>query len=905
MALQTGSRIASYEIIGPIGAGGMGEVYRARDTQLHRDVAIKALPDPFAQDRDRVARFEREAQVLAALNHPHIAAIYGLEDSPAGKFLVLEFIDGQSLEAHLGTGAMSLQDALPVVRQIVDAFEAAHDKGIVHRDLKPSNIMLTVDGDVKVLDFGLARIVDVDPASNPTNSPTLTFGGTQAGLILGTAAYMAPEQAKGRTADKRSDVWSFGCVLFEMLSGRRAFDGEDVSDTLAAVLRGAPDWSALPGDLPDGIRLLLKRCLVRDRKVRIPEMAVVRFLLEDAVAPRTMPAATVTAEAAPRRLWLWTAGALALGIGMTSFAAWGIARWTAPASPAPVRFTIATAGLPLRFTPSSRPFAISPDGRRLAYISGDPSRTSGRLVLRELDRLDAEPLAGITDARWPFFSPDGKWIAYVSGSELKKVSVNGGAPSTICTTGSGPGALGASWGADDTVVFGGISAGLKRVPAAGGEPKEVTTRAPAEVFHGFPAFLPDGRHVLYTVRTAPLDDTIRVIDLKTGQQKTVIAGRDAQYVDGFIVYGTGVGLQAVQFDMDRLATRGEPFTVAGAMVLATSGTTAYSISASGTLVYISSASVSAGTVGSLGGGSVRSLVWVDRQGHEEPTNLPARPYFDLRLSPDDTRVALDVRDVNTDIWTADLDRQLLTRATTDPAVDMFPIWTLDGRRLIFSSTRRGNPTIFQQEADGTGQAEQLTNAPYPQFATSVSPDGTRLLINEVRPSTGADISVLTLDGKSQPVPLLQTSATERIADFSPDGKWFAYESDESGASEIYARPFPDANSRRVQISTAGGTKPLWARSGREIFYIDTESYLTSVPVTPGMELRPGRPVRLFKAENISSLVSMRFYDATRDGQRFVVIKESSPAAGSPSVPPALDFTVVLNTPSVLKAAVGK
>ena len=627
MPLTPGTRLGPYEVIGPLGAGGMGQVYRARDTHLGRDVAIKALPDSMANDSERVARFQREAQVLATLNHPNIAGIHGLQEAHGAKYLVLEFVPGVTLGDYvtgtgtagtghlaLGTGTagtrhlalgtsqagkpvpsaqslvpdkgpkgLPLSAALPIASQIIDALEAAHDKGIVHRDLKPANIMLTwresaevgeaADATVKVLDFGLARVVESDSTTSVSNSPTLTFAATQVGVILGTAAYMSPEQAKGRVADKRSDVWALGCVLYEMLTGKRVFEAEDVSETLAAVLRADPDWTALPADLPPGILSLLKRCLDRDRKTRIPDMAVVRFLLQDAIAPAaaTMTtSATAMVAAAPgrRRQWLLGGAALLIGAAATAAVAWVLAPRNQPPSPQPVRFGVVAPGLQnLQAIAGDKQLAISPDGKHFVYASRGGT-VGGQLMVRPMDRLELAPIPGVT-GRNPFFAPDGRWLGFFTGQlELKKVPLEGGPATLLCRVNGG--SLGASWAADDTIIFATAdpATGLQIVPAAGGDPKPLTTPNSAqEGDHIFPSVLPDGRGVLFTV-TAPVSNLaagsqVAVLDLTTGRHKTLIrGGTSAEYVHpGYVVYAAGGALLAVRFDLARQEVVGDPVSV--------------------------------------------------------------------------------------------------------------------------------------------------------------------------------------------------------------------------------------------------------------------------------------------------------------------------------------------------------
>jgi len=828
LPIQPGTRLGDYEILAAIGAGGMGEVYRARDTKLNRDVAIKVLPDLFATDTERLARFEREAQVLASLNHPHIAAIYGLDEANGARFLILELVEGGTLAGRIeglsaeGKGrGLPLDAALAIARQICLAFEAAHEKGIVHRDLKPATVALTVDGQVKVLDFGLAKATDAAPGSSSaaalTASPTITTPAlmTGVGMILGTAAYMSPEQAKGRAADKRSDVWAFGCVLYEMLTGKRLFDGEDVGDTLAAVLMREPDWSALPADTPPAIRLLLQQCLIRERTQRISDLSTARFVLD---APATLVAAAPpVAPASGPPLWRRVAfvGVPALFVGGVLA---GGATWVAerPSAPQPVRFTIVPpATQPLAIQGCSHDIAITPDGRQIIYRVGPPGATAGtQLVVRSLDQLDARSLAGIVGVRSPFVSPDGRWIGFFGGNggELRKVSILGGPPITLCTYTGNP--QGGSWGPDDTIIFAtnDPGTGLISVAAGGGDPKVLTTPDPAhgESDHSHPFILPGGRAVLFTIsqQGQPISTAqIAVLDLKTRQKKTQIqGGSDARYVDtGHLVYAAAGTLLAVRFDLGRLEVTSDPVPAVEQVTMSdTAGMADFVLSKNGTLVYVP---------GSVTAGLTRSLAWVNRQGHEEPIKAPPRAYVVPRISPDGTRVALDIRDQENDIWVWDLKREALSRFTFSPGADQFPVWTPDSRRIIFSSGVPGAQSLHWQAADNTGTIEALTKSQNPQWPTSMSPDGTHVLFGENAPGTNQDIGMLTLTPASSTVlprtqALIHTTFNELSAEVSPDGRWVAYQSNASGTDQVYVRPFPNVDAGYWQVSTSGGARPV-------------------------------------------------------------------------------------------------
>jgi serine/threonine protein kinase len=634
--------LGPYRIERLLGAGGMGEVYRARDIRLDRDVAIKTLPDGFAADADRVARFRREAKVLASLNHPFIAAIYGLEEIAGISALVMEFARGEDLAHRLTRGALVIDEALAIAKQVADALESAHERAIIHRDLKPANINVSPDGTVKVLDFGLAKAFDATgAASAATISPMVSMQGTRPGVILGTAAYMPPEQAKGKPVDKRADLWSFGCVLFEMITGRPPFEGETISDVLAKIIEHEPDWTALPATTPPAIQKLLRRCLEKDPRRRLDSAAVARLEIEDALsAPASGVAASETIRGGRRRLWaLASSTALAAIVG--AIAMWAVMRPTRAPAPSVSRFGIALPSTEsLAFSINDRDVALSADGTRLVYVAGDRAQ----LMVRALDRLEAAPEAGIENARAPFLSPDGRWIGYfdrldegvttgpVGSGALKKVSTSGGPSIVMCRL---PGASrGASWGADDTILFATSdpSRGLLRIAASGGEPETLTTpdAARGERAHAFPSMLPDGRGVLFTViLRGGLERQVDVLDLKMGKRKMLIpAGGQAQYVDtGHLIYTVGGALWAVRFDLATLNVVGDAVPLSDQVL--TLGAADFAIARSGTLVYVP-----------VAGAGARSLVWVTRQGAEEPIAAPPREYVGARLSPDETRAAL-------------------------------------------------------------------------------------------------------------------------------------------------------------------------------------------------------------------------------------------------------------------------
>ena len=881
LALTPGTRLGQYETAAAIGAGGMGEVYRARDTNLGREVAIKVLPDAFAHDADRLARFEREAKTLASLNHPNIAAIYGFEKSGGIHALVMELVEGDDLSQRIARGAIPIDEALPIAKQIADALEAAHEQGIIHRDLKPANIKVRADGTVKVLDFGLAKAMEPTGAISPglSMSPTLSLQATQAGMILGTAGYMSPEQARGKTVDKRSDIWAFGAVLFEMLTGQRAFGGDDVSEVLSRVLQREPAWAALPPEVPLRVQQVLRMCLQKDVKQRAHDIADIRLALEGAFETAVAQSATPAAAPLRRRVALASTAALLAGAVVATTLMWFATR---PVPPRVSRLLIASPGTAaLTINGNDRDLAITPDGSRLVYVGNRGTQ----LFVRALDALN--PVAVYTGApRGPFVSPDGQWIGFVDNNAvLKKVAVTGGPAVTLATLVGF--SLGATWGPDDTIIVASqdSTTGLQRVGAAGGATTVLTRpdRAQGELDHVWPEMLPDGRSVLFTIAvvTGGLDAAqVAVLDLQTGTRTILVrGGSHAHYVSsGHLVYAAAGTLRAVPFDLARLQTRGTPVPVIPEIVTTPTGGVDAVVARDGTLAYVS---------GSVPG-TQRTLVWVDRQGRETPTSAPPRGYVYPRLSPDGTRVAVFAQDQAQDIWNWDLGRTTLTRATFDPAQDTYPVWTPDGRRLIFTSDRAGGRNLFGQAADGTGAVERLSESPNGQSATALSPDGRRLIFTETAPKTGEDVMQLTLDGTRRVTPLVQSPFIERNGIVSPDGRWLAYETNDSGRLEVSVRPFPEVNSGHWQVSTTGGARPLWAPSGQELFYVAPTGALMRVGVERGPSWAATTPTLLVKEGyfTIPGGNGGRTYDLSSDGQRFLMIKEGG-GTDQTAAPPQL------------------
>ncbi len=920
-----GKQFGPYTVLAPIGSGGMGEVYRARDEQLGREVAIKVLPPHHLGDRDRRARIESEARVLAALNHPHIGAIYGLEDVDGCPGLVLELVEGETLAERLAKGPLPLARALVIARQIAEALNAAHERGIIHRDLKPANIKISPDDVVKVLDFGLAKFASSGGSEGPGGSAagsgathSRTTPATRAGMILGTLAYMSPEQAAGRAADSRSDLWAFGVVLLEILTGRPVFTGETDTEVLESVRRAEPDLTALPAETPAPIRRLLRRCLEKDRTRRLDSAAVARIEIDDAIAsPATEN--VVPASSSFSRVSLKAVAALASVALLTALAVWILVRPSPQAPALPSRFAIVSPpGQPVNASGPARDVALSPDGRYLVYRFGGTNSAGTPLMVRAIDQLDARPLADITYAYAPFFSPDSQWIGFFENAELKKVSIRGGPPVVLGPVTGGP--LGASWGDDNTIVFAtdDPGTGLWRVSADGGQPALLTKpdAAQRQGDHGLPSALPGGHAVLFTIAAASQTNNpqVAVVDVATGHLKTLVSGSQPEYVRvsratgsgqdvGYLTYATGTTLRAIQFDATRLEVIGEPVTLVEHVMTKPAGAANYAVSLTGTLVYMPGGTVAQTTP--------RSLVWVDRKGHEEQIKAPLRAYGTPRLSPDGTRLAVEVYDQNADIWIWDFARETLRRLTFDTSGDGMSVWTPDGRQIIYESSRAGVPNVYKQAADGTGLAERLETSVTPQWPTSITPDGTCVVGFELVPKSPSDVVFFPLthrvtqpgSGRAPcgpwPTGQLATSRFEgHFADFSPNGRYLAYESDESGRAEVYVRPFPRVDSGRWQVSTAGGTRPAWARNGRELFYLDESNTLTSVRVsTSGPTFNSGSPVTVFDAKYVESNPS-RHYDVSADGQRFLMIKES--AIHDPNATPA-SMIVVLNWFEELKA----
>lgn len=859
MSLLPGARLGGYEVVAALGAGGMGEVYRARDSRLDREVAIKVLPEAFALDADRLARFEREAKTLASLNHPNIAAIYGIEAPATGSghasALVMELVEGEDLSAILARGPVPLDEAVPLVRQIIDALEAAHDQGIVHRDLKPANIKVRPDGTVKVLDFGLAKALVPDAAgasADAMNSPTLTARATQMGMIIGTAAYMAPEQARGRPVDRRADIWAFGVVLYEMLSGRRAFEGEDVSITLAGVLKEDVSWAALPADLPPAIRQLLRRCLEKDPKRRLGWIGEARLALEDdAAAATVLPSAAVVAPAPGwRRALPWTVAAFGLGAVAVALALW--APWRTLPVPAPLRLLTHTGADASLVTTRGPAVALSPDGTMLAFAA-QPTGQAPRLYIRRLDELQATPLAGTEGADLPFFSPTGQSIAFFAGGELKKVAITGGAVRKLCDAPSG---RGGTWTDDDTIIFTPAAASnsrLMRVSAEGGQASGFGTFVDGGVTQRWPQALPGGTHVLYTENTGTTNfesANLVVAPLAGGAPKVVVRGAySGRYVGGHLTYMLQGALYAVPFDLTRLEPRGTAVVAADGIAADPGfGSAQIAYASNGTLVYAPGQAVA----------PVQPVHWIARDGKVATMRAEAAQWSEPRFSPDGLKLAMVVTEgKQQDIWLYDIGRDRMTQFTTDPGNDRTPVWSSDNKRIIFSSDRAkpGGPTnIYMSNADGTGEVTRLTDSPNIQVAFSWHRDQTSVFFQENRPGTSWDLMVLPLipAGDSDapgwkpgsPTVFLGEPGAQLYPQVSPDGRWLAYQQSETrGVSmiNVWVRPFPGPGAGwRVSEGVARFAK--WSPTSRELLFVDPNA--REVKVAPytveGAAFQPGK-----------------------------------------------------------------
>jgi eukaryotic-like serine/threonine-protein kinase len=863
-AIAVGAKLGPYEIVSALGVGGMGEVYRAIDTRLKRQVAVKVLPAAFTADSDRLARFQREAEVLASINHPNIASIHGLEDAGGIKALVLELVEGPTLADRIAQGPIPLTEALRIALQIAEALEAAHEQGIIHRDLKPANIKVRGDGTVKVLDFGLAKAMEPTGTqrNDVTHSPTLSMHATQAGIVLGTAAYMSPEQAAGKPVDKRSDLWAFGVVLLEMLTGRSPFAGETAPETMAAVMMREPDWSRLPPDTPATITKLLHRCLEKDRKSRLPDVAVARLDIEDTLAGRVD--APVMAKAPAQQPYARWKAMSALGAAVLAGGAVGVAI-VLGLRPAPAEALVTRSEISTPSSSAPTHFVLSPDGRRLAFIAG--TNNVMQLWVRALDQVSGQPLAGTDGATYPFWAPDSRALGFFAEGKLKRVDLTGGAPQILADGNGG----GGTWSTDGVIVFGaGPGRPLMRVPAGGGTAVEVThTQVGGDLG---PQFLPDGRILYLHVGGDGLGQVL-VTSLGGGEPVPVVQSTSAAVyaAPGYLLRVSQGVLTAQRFDPAPAVLSGDPIPVAQAVVENNGG-------------YRSAFSVSpAGIVAHRGGvaGGVRQLLWMDRAGKPLATLGPpddAAP-SSFALSPDGQRMAI-ARNVqsNPDIWITDVTREVATRFSFDPAAEYSPIWSPDGSQIVFRSLNRkdfGSSDLFVKPANGSADERPFLVTPQPKTPLDWSRDGRFVLYAALDPKTRSDLWALPTDGGAKPVPIVQTAFDETQGQFSPDTRWVAYTSNESGRDEVYLRPFPDAGGK-WQVSAGGGSQPRWRQDGRELFYIAVDAKLMAVPIAAAPQERAvtvGTPTPLFVTRlasgpgiSLSGYQSRALYAITSDGR---------------------------------------
>jgi eukaryotic-like serine/threonine-protein kinase len=887
----SGRRVGAFDIGPLLGAGGMGEVYRARDARLDRDVAIKILPEAFAHDSERIARFRREAKTLASLNHPHIAAIYGLEESDGVSVLVMELVEGDDLSQRIARGAIPLDEAIPIATQIAEALAAAHEHGIIHRDLKPANIKVRRDGVVKVLDFGLAKAMEpAGAAVAHTDAATIiTPAMTQAGIILGTATYMAPEQARGRPVDKRADVWAFGAVLFEMLTGRRAFDGEDVAEVLGAVVRLEPDWSALSADGPPPVRTLLQRCLVKEPRERIADIAAVLFVLRHQIGPTTP--ATVPASANRRAWWVAAiASAAALAMAAFAFRAYPPDRLEL----APIEFTIAppedaSFGGPVRGgTGVATQLAVSPDGRHIVFVAR--TNTAYQIWLRPFAALVATPIRGTERGTFPFWSPDSRSIGFFADGKLKTVRIEGGPPIVLADA---PTSSGGSWNRDNVILFApGVSRpGLWRVSSAGGVLTSVTSldKTFGEDAHRWPHFLPDGRHFFYTAVTGvccppstPAMVRIGSLDRPGEDVNLFQAESSVSYASGHVLFARDESLMARPFDLETRQLRGDAFPLAERVTTEPSRYVGVSASENGTLVY-----------GQVAADLPRQLTWFDRSGRMQGTVGDVALYAGLALSPDERRVAVTLETgapENVDIYLIDIVRNIRSRLTDHPGQDLSPVWSPDGTRIAFQSARAREPIAMRQRlSDGTGGDELLLDG---AGNFTMSPSGWSKDGFIAYTTRGSDVWVLPLSGDRKPFALAATPFIEGQAVFSPDGRWIAYMSNAGGQRDIYVQSFPGPGPKS-QVSKDGGTHPVWRADSRELFYLAADGTMMAVPVGAGRSFDAEAPRALFPS-NAWRVSMNQAYAVTKDGPRFLV--NAMPQKSSDVAP----LTVVVNWAAAIR-----
>jgi WD40 repeat protein len=856
LALVPGSRLGGYEILALIGQGGMGEVYRARDARLGRNVAIKVLPDGVAADPERLARFEREAQVLASLNHPNIAHIHGIEDS-TGPALVMELVDGPTLADRIAKGPIPLNEVLSIAKQIADALEAAHGQGIIHRDLKPANIKVRPDGTVKVLDFGLAKLVDSDPSINRVHdlsmSPTMPQAGTMAGVILGTAAYMSPEQARGRVVDKRADIWAFGCVVFEALAGTPPFTGDTLTDIVAAVVKNEPDWKLIPASTPRPVVSALRGCLAKDPNERWHDIADVRIEMSRPVVD-AIGAAAIAPTSRWRRVLAPVAG-LALGVLVTAgvFAYWSRATAAAPTTRLDLDLP---AGVEL-YTGNAPAVAITRDGRRIAFLG----ILGGirRIYLRSLDRFDASPLPGTEQAQTMAFSPDGTSLAFMNADRtLKRISLSDGLVTIVAHDGGDP-FSGVAW-SDDGLLAYGVDGRLVEVPASGGSPELLTTldAGKHELFHLWPSFIPNGHSLLYSAIRADGAAPTEILGLtKTGRQSLTNGLFPLYASSGHVIFCRDRDLIAAPFNPNTLQIDGTAVRVVADVGVDPSGAPLAAVSPTGALIY------APGQTGSS------HVVWVSREGIEQAVTDSSTRFGSPKLAPDGKTIAMQA---GGRLWLRDVARNASARLTSDFETTIGSgnsLWAHDGKHLAFRS-RRGMRWL---DVNGSGASRAIADSKgVGDVPTSLSPDDSTLLFSRQSPETSSDIYAVSLTDGGQPRPIVTTPAFEGGAQFSPDGRWIAYASNESGRFEIYIRAYRGPE-RRWPVSTTGGSFPMWRRDGKELFYRSGDKMMAISVSSAGDELTLSPPHMLFEQRYTFETSTIANYDVNLDGTRFLMVKD--------------------------------
>ena len=870
MALLIGSQLGPYNIVAPLGVGGMGEVYRAQDSRLRREVAIKVVPETTAHDTVRMARFAREAQFLAALNHPNIGSIYGFEESSTMHALIMELVEGPTLADRIAQGALPVEDALPIMKQITEALEYAHERGIVHRDLKPANIKIKPDGTVKVLDFGLAKALsDEVNAADISNSPTLTAAATKAGLILGTAAYMSPEQARGKVVDRRADIWSFGAVAFEMLSGKMAFKGDTVSDTLAAVIRGEPEWNFLPASVPSEIQQLIRRCLNKDPRQRLQSIGEARIGIENVIEGRTAqmrgsgitaaPSSVIAPVKENRALKILAGCTLAALLIAAGFLLANLLHSGSTRENLPIRFAI----LPPPGTSLNsvlRTVAISRDGTRIALSAS--SSDGPRLYRRDMNSASAVPIGGSEGAVNPAFSPDGRWLAFFAAGKLKKISLDGGSPVVIAEGISNP--KGLSWGTDHNIYYApSLSSGILRVSDSGGTPQPVTKLQAdkGELADFSPDVLPDGKTLLFTAFSGGnMDDGALVAQKIGSDERKVIVGKGADahfFAPNHLLYMRSGNLMATDFDAGKLQTTGSPAVVVQDVLMQpATGLAQYDVSGNGTLIYVN------------GGRQAveNSLVLAEHDAKVQP--LPVKPnlYESPRFSPDGRLLALTVRLPDPDVWVYDIERGALRRITFAPGEDELPVWSPDGKRIAFASN--GRQQAFMVAVDGSGQEEPLMKNESHFHLQSWSPDGKLIAYERLGSSGQYEIWMLQLGGDRKPYPYLVSQFHVNQPAFSKDGNWLTYTSTESGRAEVYVQRFPGPG-EKIQVSTDGGNHPVWSHDGKQLVYENAGTlWATEVLVSP---FRVGKSRVLYQGDIWNDAAGPN-YTLAPGGHRIVVVE---------------------------------